>query len=412
MSNPRRNNQNNNQFRNILGTIFAFLMASGLIGTFAGWIPNPIDVITNEEPNVSWTVSPVQGDAPLKVIADTNANDPDGDTLTISWYINDDLQTEGSNTSHEFNLKIPGQYRLRALVTDNRVVKPVESIQLVTVNRPVINLESMELDRSYSLNEPEKLVKLPTRIITNGYSLSLTAYQFTGASTIIRAFKEKKASDGKDGGNGQPGATGQEGGQPGERGQNGSNGTNGARGKNSGLISINAEVIDARLTIINNAQYGGNGGIGGNGGVGGKGGRGKSSKSIIIDCPRGPGRGGKGGVGGDGGKGGDAGAGGNAGDVTIEVSTEVSTAKRLEIEALGGKAGQPGAGGIKGKGGNGGDEGIVIKPCKTKDRYGARGADGKVGSKGATAKNGVNGQISVRVGSKTYEGQNGRFMYP
>ncbi|NET81702.1 MAG: hypothetical protein F6J94_06955 [Moorea sp. SIO1F2] len=403
-----------NRFRNWLGGVFAFLMASGIIGTVTGWIPNFINWITNEEPNVSWTVSPLQGDAPLKVIADTNASDPDGDTLKISWYVDDDLQTEGSNTSHEFNLKTPGQYRLRALVTDGRVIKAVERITIATVNRPVIPLESMELDRPFSLEAPEKLVELPTKIITNGYSLSLTAYKFSGAVTTIRAFKEEKALNGKNGGNARPGTNGQNGGQnPGEMGQNGSNGTNGAIGKDSGLIYIKAEVIDVPLTITNNAQHGGNGGIGGNGGDGGKGGKGKSSKDGIGiggvgDCKRGPGRGGKGGVGGDGGKGGDAGAGGKAGGVTIEASE----AKRLEIEALGGKAGQPGAGGTKGKGGNGGDEGNVTKYCRTKDRYGARGADGTAGIKGATAKNGVNGQISVRIGSKTYKRENGSLSYP
>lgn len=412
MSNQSRNNQNNNQFLKSLKAVLTFLLVTvlgALISVAAGWIPNPF----NETPIVEWTVSPTQGDAPLRVIADTNATDPDGDTLEISWYVDDDLQTKGSNTSHEFNLKTPGQYRLRALVTDKRVVRPVERVQLVTVNRPVIRLESMELDRSYSLEAPEKLIKLPTRIITNGYSLSLTAYQFTGASTIIRAFKEEKALDGKNGDNGRPGANGQGGGQPGERGENGSNGTNGAIGKDSGLISIKAEVIDAPLTIRNNAQDGGNGGIGGNGGVGGKGGKGKSSRDGVGafgvgDCARGPGRGGTGGVGGNGGKGGDAGAGGKAGSVTIEAGK----VKRLVIEALGGKAGQPGAVGAKGKGGAGGDEGDVTEYCRTKDRYGARGADGTSGAKGATANNGVNGQISVRIGSKTYEGANGRFTYP
>lgn len=118
----------------------------------------------------------------------------------------------------------------------------------------VMTLNPLELDSPYSLEKPSKEVKLPTSIITNGHKLSLKARKFSGATTTIKSFKEKKALAGKNGDDGRFGASGQSGNQhPGEGGQNGGDGTNGATGFDSDLIYIKAEVIDVPLTIINNA---------------------------------------------------------------------------------------------------------------------------------------------------------------
>lgn len=399
--------------RKLVKRVLAFLIGSGLLATIVGFGPDIIKWLTNEAPVVEWTVSPTQGDAPLVVVADANVNDPDDDALTLAWYVDEEPQTEGHNTSHEFRLDEPGQYRLRVIVSDGGA-DPVERVQLVTVSRPILRLQSMTLDRAFAIEEPDKEIELPAQIITNGHSLSIVGHSVRGTGSAIRAFLDTGAPDGRNGANGRNGGAGQDGtGGNGGAGTSGGDGSDGGNGHSAGTIYLKAEVIETTLTIVNNGQAGGNGGNGGNAGDGGRGGQGRSARDGIGafgvgNCESGPGHGGTGGAGGNGGRGGNAGVGGDGGVVTIEAIV----ASRLSIEARGGSAGMPGTGGAMGNAGAGGAEGSSTRYCSSANRFGSRGADGTNGSNGSPARNGSFAAVIVRLGNRELNGENGQLSYP
>jgi len=399
--------------RSFLNWIAAAFIGTGLLATFVGFAPDIIRWVKNEAPIVEWTVSPTDGDSPLIVVADASITDPDNDDLTLSWYLDDVLQTDGSSTSHEFTLAEPGQYRLRVLVSDGRA-EPVERVQLVTVSRPVIRLQSMNLDRPYSLEEPEKVIELPARIVTNGHALTIVGHSLQGAGMTIRAFEAAGAQNGRDGDDGQDGSPGEDGsGGNGEDGTDGDNGGHGHAGLSAGPIFIKAESIETTLTITNNGQAGGDGGDGGTGGDGGRGGKGRAAKDGVGafgvgNCERGPGRGGNGGDGGTGGRGGNAGAGGDGGNIRIQAGDVT----RLSLEALAGEVGTPGDGGERGRRGAGGAEGNTTRYCTSANRYGARGSNGGRGRDGENARIGSTGEISAKIGDDKFTSEDGRLAYP
>ena len=365
-------------------SVAVFIVGSGLLATFVGFGPNLYEWIKNEPPSVTWNVAPLEGDAPLSVVADTVATDPDNDTLEYSYYIDDALQFKGESSNFEFNLKEPNEYRLRVEVHDGDS-EPVERVQLVRVSRPVLLINNNNLTGPLEIVAPEKNVQLPPKIITNGHSITLIANKIIGSSAEITSFELDKANNGANGNDGGPGVSGQNG--TGANGASGGAGANGVAGRSGGLIRIEAKEIDLALSIKNHGQSGGDGGNGGAGGNGGVGGKGKASKSGIGAL----------GIGNC-----------DAGPVKIFAGSIV----RLNVNTSGGIPGKIGLGGNKGTPGNGGAEGSPSRYCDPANRPGGTGQVGVDGADGALPVNSTFGQIEISIEEKEIPSVNGVLTYP
>lgn len=240
--------------------------------------------------------------------------------------------------------------------------------------------------------------KLPMLLVTAGYPLELKAGTLEATSSTIVSFDPASvsASGGADGLPGAPGANGVAEGEPGREGAPGSPGGPGAPGSSAGRISLTATSFQGQLRIDNSGQNGGAGGFGGLGGKGGDGARGAPAASGLLDCRRGPGRGGNGG--GRGGDGGAAGTGGAAAPVIIAFE-EVATDSTVEANTAAGLQGNSGLGGRGGDGGRGAPEGPATGFCGGAGRQGLPGPAGASGNQGAAASPGEEATISGKFGT-------------
>jgi len=80
-------------------------------------------VTTNQPPVASFTVTPAEGEAPLKVIADANgSNDPDGTIVEYRWFIGaqrlSDLPVDKTTVDLTFNT--PTTYNIQLTVVDDK----------------------------------------------------------------------------------------------------------------------------------------------------------------------------------------------------------------------------------------------------------------------------------------------------
>lgn len=378
--------------------IVGVLIGGGVLAAIIGLVPDIIRGLTNEPPQLSVELSATTGDAPLKVVANANPFDPDNDDIKISWYLDNQLQTEGNLNTYDFDFPTPGQYEIKVLASDGN--KSVQKKQLIIVKAPVKKISAVSLDAPLIIEDPASDYEFTGEVITNGFDVSLKVNNLIGGSAQIRAFPPGRAPSGGNGSNGGNGRHGNGGsGQAGGNGGNGNNGVLGQTGKSAGNIRVIANDISANIIISNRGQNGGNGGRGGNGGNAGNGGQGSPSSagfSIggVGDCRSGPGRGGNGGNGGDGGAGGNAGNGGNGGAVFIETKSITGS---VTITTKGGLPGSSGSGGRGGNAGLGGAEGALNGTCGSAGRIGSNGSPGNAGSLGNDGSNGDDGDIEVIV---------------
>ncbi len=390
--------------------IIGVLIGGGVLAATVGLVPDIIQGLTNEPPQLNIELSTTNGDAPLKVVANANYFDPDNDDIMLSWYLDDELQTAGNLNSHNFDFVTPGEYEIKVLASDGN--KSIQKKQLIIVKAPVKKIAAVSLDAPLIIDDPGADYEFTGEVVTNGFDVSLKVNNLIGGSAQIRAFAPGRAQSGNNGNNGGSGKHGDGGsGQAGGNGGSGSNGGSGQTGQSAGNIKIVANDIAANIIVSNRGQNGGNGGRGGNGGNAGNGGQGSPSSagfSIggIGNCKSGPGRGGNGGSGGDGGSGGNAGNGGNGGSVFIESKSITGS---LTIITKGGLPGSSGSGGTGGNAGSGGAEGALNGPCGSAGRIGSNGSSGNAGSSGNDGSKGDIGDIEVIVNSQVRTSLDGEF---
>lgn len=390
--------------------ILGVLIGGGVFAALIGVVPDIIQGVTNEPPQLSVEMTATSGEAPLKIIANADVFDPDNDDIKISWYLDGELQTEGHMSSYNFSFTKPGQYEVKVGVNDGH--KTTQKKQLIIVKAPIKKITGVSLDAPLVIDDSSSDYEFAGGVITNGYDISLKVNNLIGGSAQIRSFPPGRAGNGNAGtnsGNGRHGNGGS--GQAGSNGAGGMNGAPGLNGNSAGNIKIVANDIKTNIIVSNRGQNSGNGGRGGKGGNGGNGGQGSPSSagfSIggIGNCKSGPGRGGNGGNGGDGGAGGNAGTGGNGGSVFLEVRTITGS---VTITTQGGLAGNPGAGGGAGGAGAGGAEGALNGPCGSAGRIGSNGSSGNPGSDGNSGSVGDIGAIEIIVDGKVSTSSIGEF---
>ena len=386
------------------------LLGGGVLAALIGLLPNVLAWLTNEPPQFSFELNKTSGEAPLTIVANVDAYDPDNDDLEVSWFLEDELRTSGHLVTHDFTLEKPGEYKIEIVVSDGS--KEKRKKQTVIVHAPTKKIGDLSMDGPLAINEPSSDYEIIGEIVTNGFPLELRVHNVIGGTTQIRAFPAGRANNGNAGPKGGDGRSGSGGsGEYGASGDAGGPGTPGHDGRHAGRIEIYANQIRSNLIVSNRGQNGGNGGAGGTGGNGGNGGQGSPSSagfSIggIGNCKSGPGRGGNGGNGGNGGAGGNAGKGGNGGPVLVEARDITGT---LTIRTHGGEPGTPGPGGQRGKEGAGGPEGALNGPCGSAGRVGANGTQGNQGSVGATGASGDPADIEVVIDGVLESSSSGEF---
>ncbi len=390
--------------------IIGVLIGGGVLAALIGLAPDIIRGLINEPPQLSIELSATKGDAPLRVVANANAFDPDNDEIKISWYLDNELQTEGDLNTYDFSFPVPGQFEIKVIASDGS--KSIQKKQLIIVKAPIKTISAISLDAPLIVNDPASDYEFTGEVITNGFDVSLKVNNLIGGSAQIRSYSPGRAGNGGNVEDGRKGRHGNGGsGQDGSNGENGNNGTSGQSGQSAGKVKIVANDISANIIISNRGQNGGNGGRGGKGGNGGNGGQGQPSLAGISigyvgDCQEGPKKGGDGGNGGDGGAGGNAGNGGNGGPAFVEAQ---SISGSVTIVTKGGLPGSHGKGGSGGNEGTGGAEGALSGPCKSAGRVGSNGSPGNSGSSGNDGSSGDNGDIEVIVAGQVKTSSDGEF---
>ena len=210
-----------------------------------------------------------------------------------------------------------------------------------------------------------------SRIITNGYRVSIRASEIISEDGQILSFLSRKAGPGN--GAGQPGA-------------------NGLSGGNLELV---ADVLRGTLVVDLRGQEGGDGAAGAAGPPGARGVAGSPGVSGVFGCQAGGGNRGPGATGGKGGRGGDGGRGGNGGSLVLSVG-RVIQGKGVVANLEGGAGGQAGPGGPGGPPGAGGEGGSGSGFCRG-GQPGPPGRQGPIGDPGTGGQKGVSGNQHVKV---------------
>ncbi len=225
----------------------------------------------------------------------------------------------------------------------------------------------------YTLTLKALELKRQSRIVTNGYRLTIIASSITSEGGQIFSFDQpRKARDA---------------GSPGQNGENGNSGGN---------VIIIADTVVGTLFVDLRGQDGGDGGAGAPGTPGQRGASGGAAISGVFGCQQGGGNGAPGGDGGRGGHGGNGGAGGNGGNLTLKIK---KSPERGSVWALdGGIGGRPGTGGAGGPGGQGGEGGGGNGFCGG-GAPGPGGKPGPPGDPGLEGAKGIPGQPSIGVAS-------------
>ncbi len=197
-----------------------------------------------------------------------------------------------------------------------------------------------------------KLELHQSRIILNGYRLTVKAIEIISDGGQILSFVDRKAKPG-------PSA-----GQP------------GFNGLSSGNLNLTADILRGVLTVDLRGQDGGDGATGSQGPPGARGLNGSPGVSGVFGCQSGGGNGGDGAQGGKGGPGGNGGDGGNGGNLVVKIK-RIAEGKGVNPLLDGGAGGQPGRGGPGGPPGQGGDGGGGNGFCgESSGKSGATGANG------------------------------------
>lgn len=286
-------------------------------------------------------------------------------------------------------------YGLRnSSVPDNEESQKNGGLQEVVV-------DSRKLTGPTELVHPNQVVRLKGSIETDGHALTIKAKTLVVDDAEIRTFDALSASPGSRGAAGTPGVDGTGSGQRGGDGAPGGDGTPGEHGRVPGNLVLAAMDFSGALRIVADGQGGGTGGDGGAGGNGGAGAQGEASQPGVLDCAKGPGRGGSGGRGGGGGNAGDGGNGASGARVYVDVPGRFQGSIKITSRAgVGGSAGIPGSGGAAGVGG---PEGALHGSCKSAGRTGAVGERGASGKKGTNGKSGADGTVNIRTAALVRE---------
>jgi hypothetical protein len=224
----------------------------------------------------------------------------------------------------------------------------------------------------YTLTLATLELRRQSRIITNGYRLTIRASEIVSEGGQVIAFDAfRKAHDG----------TG-----PGQNGEN---------GLSSGAVEIDA----TKLTLLNTLSLdlrGQDGGDGAPGGPGVPGVRGTQGSPGIsgLGCQQGGGNGSAGGDGARGGRGGNGGKGGNGGNLVLRIKAAFDPS-RLIANLTGGMGGRGGGGGNGGQPGQGGEGGSGNGFCGG-GQPGPPGRPGAGGDPGTDGPAGVAGQRDSR----------------
>jgi len=121
-----------------------------------GWYIDDIEIKTvgmvspsdNQHPIIdSFTVDPLEGDAPLTVTFTCEAHDPDGNIDSFKWDLdgdgNIDQITNAGSTTHTYNEA--GVYPAKCTVVDNNGATISSEVKTITVNTPECDLTHLDL---------------------------------------------------------------------------------------------------------------------------------------------------------------------------------------------------------------------------------------------------------------------------
>jgi hypothetical protein len=381
-------------------------------------------------PLVRLPTAPVSGLLPYSTPIDASQSKAfDNEPLTFFWTINDVYIS--NHSSFTFGVGQPndtfaaaGNYVLRGKVQDSwgqttsierhfRLDSPLVSTSVVQPPdaaaaprdqagplQPLPRVLVLTGERV--IGDASQSLQLPSRIVTNGYPLTIRARELTADEAQIVGFEAVETASAASGSAGVAGAAGSGEGASGVSGTKGQEGAPGSIGKSAGPIQIIAATFSGNLNILNSGTAGLRGGNGGRGGGGGPGASGSSASSSIFDCKRGPGRGGDGGNGGAGGNAGSGGNGGSGGPIVITLGSITPTA-HIRAAAAGAPGGDPGQPGLGGEGGSGGSEGPISGLCGGAGRSGQRGYAGPSGAPAAAGQSGNTGNIVLQIGTQRFE---------
>jgi hypothetical protein len=356
----------------------------------------------------------------------------DGGPVRFAWTLNNTFVSDAASFTLSIGqpggpFEVAGEYVLRGTVLDSwgqsaaterkiSVISPIASSvpsrtppgQVASANAAASEVLVMNAEKT--IGSVGESYRLPSKIVTNGHSLSILAKDLVADGARIIAFEEADVAPSAAG---SPGVNGQQGSGEGAAGQPGGKGLDGPPGmpgKSAGSIRIEAQTFAGSLDIQNSGTTGGRGGDGGRGGQGGGGVRGSPASSSLFDCKRGPGRGGDGGPGGQGGASGPGGAGGSGGSVVILIGS-TSPNSHINVVSAGAKGGDAGRPGPPGEGGGGGPEGATSGLCGGAGRAGQRGYSGAPGAFASVGTSGTPGTIVLQIDGQRLEGQ-ARLQYP
>ncbi|WDT85119.1 hypothetical protein [Alteromonas sp. 009811495] len=369
-------------------------------------------VTAGQSPEIRILNYPTSVEIPGSATFDASKSiDPQNLKLNFAWFVDGKVVGEHNPSLTYPNFIESKTYTVELVLTNSIGLHSSWKAEVVGKRPPrPVSITTRVLGGPLEIMRPGEVVTFSGEIITNGYPIKVIADRLEVDDARITSF-QRISSDEEvtNGSNGRPGSNGTARGENGRSGQNGADGSAGTQGQSAGQIEIEVNEFSGNLEIFNVGTNGAHGGNGGNGGDGGDGARGTPSRSGLIDCSSGPGRGGTGGNGGNGGSGGPGGIGGNGGPISIKVDEKFNGL--IEAQTIGGAAGAGGRPGAGGTGGAGGPEGETRGWCKSAARYGGSGQNGESGSVPLPSSSGVPGEISFNVKGQETSTRQGSARY-
>lgn len=157
----------------------------------AGCTQAPLDTapVQNRPPVAAFSVSPLQGPAPLTVTFDGSAStDPDGTITAYAWQFGDGATGAGVTAEHTY--ATPGPFTARLTVTDDRGASASATIDILVEaegTTPDTGVETIDL----SFQVTEATVRRPQELIAASIDTALEATQRNGGvATLTGTLRE------------------------------------------------------------------------------------------------------------------------------------------------------------------------------------------------------------------------------